>query len=140
MPRITQLSIGLEAAVLIAKGAEDQLSPLRVNEQVLTSKESIALNLISDWLGESFINRTPEEYEAIKAKLPPVKVLGGVVNDALAIIAAAGAAPYEICYFKAGDKHIWYEPFPKRLSDEVVRSALVKAGFRTKQTRKSRKK
>jgi hypothetical protein len=104
----------------------------------LTSKENIALNLISEWLGESFISRTPAEYEATKAKLSPVKVLGGVVNAALAKIADTGA-PYEICYFKAGDNHIWYGPFPKRLSDEVIRSALVKAGFRTKQTRKSRK-
>jgi hypothetical protein len=40
-----------------------------------TSKERIALNLISERLGESFINRTAEEYAAIKAKLPPIKVL-----------------------------------------------------------------
>jgi hypothetical protein len=104
----------------------------------LTSKENVVLNLISGRLGESFINRTPTEYEAIKAKLPPIKVLEGWVNAALAEIAAAGAPPYEICYFKAGDKHIWYERFPKRLSIEVVRSALVKAGFRKKQTRKRR--
>lgn len=104
-----------------------------------TSKENIALNLISAWLGESFVGRTPAEYEAIMAKLPPVKVLGGVVNAALARIAATGAAPYDICYFKAGDRHIWYEPFPERLSDEIVRSALVKAGFRKKQIRKRRK-
>jgi hypothetical protein len=97
-----------------------------------TSKENIVLNLVSDWLGESFIGRTPAEYEAIKAKLPPIKVLEGWVNSALAQIAADGDAPYDICYFKAGDKHIWYEPFPKRLSIEVVRSALVKAGFRKK--------
>jgi hypothetical protein len=103
-----------------------------------TSKEYIALGLISDWLGESFINRTPQEYEEIAAKLPRIKVLGGVVNAALTRIAATGAAPYTICYFKAGDKHIWYEPFPERLSDEIVRSALVKAGFRTKQARKRR--
>jgi hypothetical protein len=106
----------------------------------LTTKEDIALNLISEALGESFINRTPAEYEAIKAKLPPIKVLGGWVNSALGTIAAGGDPPYDICYFKAGDRHIWYEPFPKKLSDEIVRSALVKAGFRTKQTRKMRKK
>ena len=104
-----------------------------------TSKENIALNLISERLGESFINRTPEEYAAIKAKLPPIKVLHGWVNDALKKYAAAGVAPYDISYFKAGDQHIWYEPFPKSLSIEIVRSALVKAGFRKKQTRRRRK-
>lgn len=103
-----------------------------------TSKENIVLNLISDRLGESFINRTPEEYAAIKAKLPPIKVLHGWVNDALKEYAAAGVAPYGISYFKAGDQHIWYESFPKSLSIEIVRSALVKAGFRDKQTRKRR--
>jgi hypothetical protein len=106
----------------------------------LTTKEDIVLNLISEALGESFINRTPAEYEAIRAKLPPTKVLEGWVNSALATIAAGGHPPYDICYFKAGDRHIWYEPFPKRLSIEVVRSALVKAGFRKKQARKRRKK
>lgn len=95
----------------------------------LTTKEDIALNLISEALGESFINRTPAEYEAIKAKLPPTKVLEGWVNSALAKIAAGGDPPYDICYFKAGDRHIWYEPFPKRLSIEVVRSALVRQVF-----------
>ena len=103
-----------------------------------TSKESVALDLISGCLGESFINRTPEEYQAIKEKLPPIKVLHGWVNDELAKIAAAGSAPYQICYFKAGDKHAWYEPYPTSLSIEIVRSALVKAGFRKKQTRRPR--
>ena len=47
-------------------------------------------------------------YEAIKAKLPPIKVLHGWVNDDLNAIAAASSQPYDICYFKAGDHHIWY--------------------------------
>jgi hypothetical protein len=112
------------------------LSPMSKD---LTSKKNICLKLISDWLGESFINRTPEEYEAISARLPRIKVLGDVVNSELARIADAGAAPYKICYFQAGDKHVWYETFPERVSAEVIRSALVKTGFRTKQTRKRRK-
>jgi hypothetical protein len=101
----------------------------------LTTKEEIALTLISYGLGESFVNRTPEEYEAIKAQLPPIKVLHGWVIDGLSWIAASGRAPFEICYFKAGDRGAWYEPFPKTLSIEVVRSALVKSGFRDKQIR-----
>ena len=101
-----------------------------------TSKENIVLDLISNRLGESFINRTPEDYEAIKAKLPPIKVLHGWVNDGLKAIAAAGAAPYKICYFKVGDRHAWYEPYPTNLSIEVVRSALVNSGFREKQIRR----
>jgi hypothetical protein len=104
-----------------------------------TSKENIALDLISKRLGESFINRTPAEYQAIKAKMPPIKVMHGWVNDDLKAIAADGAVPYQICYFRAGDRHAWYEPFPKSLSIEVVRSALVNAGFREKQVRKRKR-
>ena len=98
-----------------------------------TSKENLALDLIFHRLGESRFDRSAEEYAAIMSKLPPIKVLHGWVNDALKECAAAGVAPYDICYFKAGDQHHWYEPFPKNLSIEIVRSALVKAGFREKQ-------
>ena len=103
-----------------------------------TSKENLALNLIFDHRGQSRFNRTAEEYAAIISELPPIKVLHGWVNDALEECAAAGVAPYDISYFKAGDQHIWYEGFPKSLSIEIVRSALVKAGFRKKQTRRRR--
>jgi hypothetical protein len=103
-----------------------------------TSKENIALNLIFYRLGESRFNRSSEEYAAIKFNLPRIKVLHGWVNDALKEIAADGAPPYDICYFKVGDRHHWYEPFPSKLSIEVVRSGLVKSGFRDKQIRKRR--
>ena len=104
-----------------------------------TSKENLVLILISERLGESFINRTQAEYDAISAAMPPIKVMHAWVNEDLAKIAASGVPPYEICYFKAGDKHIWYEDFPTSLSIEVVRSALVKSGFRVKQIRRRRK-
>ena len=48
-----------------------------------TSKENLALDLISERLGEIFIDRTPEEYAAIMAEMPPIKVMHGWVNDAL---------------------------------------------------------
>jgi hypothetical protein len=113
-----------------------QLSVRKSVTELLTSKENIALNLISARLGESFINRTQAEYDAIAAAMPPNKVLHGWVNEALAKIAAAGSAPYEICYFKVGDRHHWYGLYPTSLSIEVIRSAVVRAGFRKKQTRK----
>ena len=104
----------------------------------LTSQENLALNLIFGCLGESRFNRTPEEYEAIISKLPPLKVLHADINDRLKDWAEAGFAPYEICYFRAGDEHIWYESFPKSLSIETCRSALVKSGMRKKRPRRSR--
>jgi hypothetical protein len=45
----------------------------------LTSKENLALDLIFYYVGESRYNRTTEEYEAVAAKLPPIKVLHGYV-------------------------------------------------------------
>jgi hypothetical protein len=96
----------------------------------LTPKENLALDLAMEYLGESRINRTPQEYADIIARLPPVKVLHGYVNDVLRQRAKANYAPYRICYFKPGDRHHWLEEFPQSLSIEVVRSALVKSGFR----------
>jgi hypothetical protein len=95
----------------------------------LTSKQNVALNIFDD-LGESRFNRSSEEYLAIKRRLPPLKRLHGMVNDRLQETAKSGAAPYEICRFMAGDKEIWYQPYPKSLSFETVRSALVNSGMR----------
>jgi len=105
----------------------------------LTSKENIALDLIFHYVGESRINRTSEEYAAIAAKLPPLKVLHGYINDVLASCAEADYTPFEISYFKAGDDHIWYEPFPKSLSMETVRNAEVKSGMRALRPKPSRR-
>ena len=96
----------------------------------LTSKESLALQLIFASMGESTFDRTIDEYIAIAARAPKLAVLHAVVNLALANMARAGYAPYTICYFKAGDKKIWTEPFPTSLSIETVRQAWNKSGMR----------
>jgi len=105
----------------------------------LTSKENIALDLIFHYVGESRFNRTPEEYAAIAAKLPPLKVLHDYINDFLGKCADSGYAPFEISYFRAGDDHIWYEPFPRSLSMETVRNAEVKSGMRALRPKPSRR-
>lgn len=99
--------------------------------------ENIALDIIFDWMGESTINRTLNEYIAIAAKLPKLEALHARVNEILATI--DGNGPYEICRFKAGDKYFKYEPFPKSLSLETVRTALIKSDMREKGPRRSRK-
>ena len=104
-----------------------------------TSKENLALDLILGRLGESRYNRSQEAYAALADMLPPLKVLHGWVNDKLKEFADAGFKPYQICYFKAGDRYPWYDDFPTSLSLETIRNALVKTGFREKQTRKARK-
>ncbi len=104
----------------------------------LTSKENLAIDLILERLGESRINRTREEYAAIIAQIQryPLKVLHGWVNDKLKEYQANDYAPFEICYFKVGDRHHWYEEFPKSLSIETVRSALVEWGVPLRRPRK----
>ena len=96
----------------------------------LTSKENIALDLIFDSFEERRINRTMEEYIAIAARAPKLSALHADINLALQEMAIAGRVPYEICYFKAGDKKRWYEKFPVSVSIEVVRQAWVKSGMR----------
>jgi hypothetical protein len=92
----------------------------------LTSKENIAVNLIYEWLGESRINRTYDEYMEIASRFPKLEACHAYVNQRLREMAQKGIAPYGICYFKAGDRYPWYEDFPTSLSQETVRTALLK--------------
>jgi hypothetical protein len=95
----------------------------------LTSKENIAVNLIYEWLGESRTNRTYDEYMEIASRFPKLAACHAHVNERLREMAEAGFAPYQICYFKAGDRYPWYEDFPTSLSMETVRTALLKMGM-----------
>jgi hypothetical protein len=99
-------------------------------EHIMTSKERLALNLIFGSMGESPFNRTIDEYLAIAARSPKLAVLHADINRVLGNMAAAGCAPYEICYFKAGDTKITGAKFPTSLSVETVRQAWVKSGMR----------
>jgi hypothetical protein len=98
-------------------------------DRFLTSKENIALDLAFEWLGESRVNRTMEEYREIASRIPNLTELRKLVNKRLRQIAKKGEAPYEICYFKGGDYGHWYEKFPTSLSLETVRKAWVKSGM-----------
>ena len=94
--------------------------------QFLTSKENIALNFIFAWLDESRYNRTYDEYMKIAARLPKDAALHAYVNQRLKDWADYGFSPYQICYRKNGDRYHWYVDFPKSLSIETVRTALIK--------------
>jgi hypothetical protein len=96
----------------------------------LTSKENIVVNLIYAWLGESRLSRTYDEYMKIASRFPKVAACHAYVNERLREMAEAGFAPYQICYFKTGDRYLWYEDFPTSLSMETVRTALLKMGAR----------
>jgi hypothetical protein len=97
--------------------------------QFLTSKERIALNIIFARLGESLFNRTTQEYRNIALRLPKLEAMHARVNEVLRRMADAKIVPYEICYFRPGDRAISYVPFPTSLSRETVRRALHKSGM-----------
>ena len=82
----------------------------------LTMQEDIALGLVFERVGEDRYNRTMEDYAAIAAALPPIKVLHGYVNDRLKELAESGKAPLGLCYFQAGDRKPWTAPYPQSLS------------------------
>jgi hypothetical protein len=101
-----------------------------------TSAQNIALNLIFEFLGESRINRTYEEYMQIAAGLPANECLHAYVNQRLREIEVSGNPPYEICHFRAGDRKAWYKPFPTSISLETVRTALLVSGMRESRPRR----
>jgi hypothetical protein len=97
--------------------------------QFLTSKENIALNLIFEWMGESRFNRTMDEYISIASRLPKLEALHAYVNQRLQEMADAGESPYEISYFRPGDRYHRSKEYPTSLSIETVRLALHKSGM-----------
>jgi hypothetical protein len=99
---------------------------LRAMGDFLTSKENIVINLLFEWLGESRFNRKFSEYQAIAARVPKVEALFAYVNQRLGEMANAGYPPYQICYFKPGDRYPWYVNYPTQISRETVRTALKK--------------
>ncbi len=103
-----------------------------------TMQEEIAISLAFEYVGESRYNRSAAEYQAIAAKFPPLKVLHGYINDRLQEIAETGSGPLGLCYFRAGDQRAWIEPYPRSLSLQVVRTALVKSGMRAVRKRRPR--
>ena len=106
--------------------------------QFTTSQENIALDLIFGLLGESRFNRTMDEYMAVASRAPKLEVLHADVNKVLREMADAGYTPFEICYFKIGDRYDWYEKFPTSLSKETIRKAWVKSGMRELQLQHKR--
>jgi hypothetical protein len=107
-----------------------------------TPIQDIALNLTFAVMREKRINRTYDEYMAIAARLPPLKVLTSDINRMLQQLHwcnddSNGALLPELCRFKAGDQRITYEPYPKTISYETVRTALEVAGMREPRWRKA---
>jgi hypothetical protein len=107
--------------------------------QFLTPVQDIAVNLAFAVMGERRINRTFDEYMAIAAKFPPLKVLTFKINQLLQLLhnGSNGAPLPEICRFKAGNQVIEYEAYPRSISYETVRKALAILGMREPRWRKA---
>ena len=97
------------------------------NSKFPTPIQDIALNLIFAAMGEGRINRTYDQYMAIAARLPPLKILTFKVNQLLQQLhecdGCNGFRLPELCRFKAGDQRVVFEPYPKRVSYETVRAS-----------------
>jgi hypothetical protein len=108
--------------------------------QFPTPIQEIALNLTFAVMRERRINRTYDEYMAIAARMPALKVLTFKINLFLQHLNKCSGCNEvqlpELCRFKAGDCRIVYEPYPQRISYETVRAALELAGMRQPKWRK----
>jgi hypothetical protein len=102
-----------------------------------TPIQDIAINLAFAVMGEERNNRTYHEYMAIAARLPPLKVLTFRINQLLQLLHNGSRPLPELCRFKAGDQVIKYEPYPKSISHQTVRSALEIIGMREPRWRKA---
>ena len=97
----------------------------------LTASEDLALQLISEWLGESFRNRTLEDYRAIADKMYKLDALHMYVSKRWAEL-------WDIGYFDKtliltihpSDGHSYYTKYPRSISRETIRTALVRSRWR----------
>jgi hypothetical protein len=105
----------------------------------LTSVERIVLDIIFGIEGESRLNRefddwgTYYKYVYVASRVPKLTAMHADVNRVLAQVKTTARAPFQICYFKAGDRHYRYAEFPTEVSLETVRTAWVKSGMRALQ-------
>jgi hypothetical protein len=97
----------------------------------LTSVENLALSLVFSAVGEEQINRSTADYLAIARRLPPLRILVGLVNDELRQRHKRGEVPLAICRFRGrGERYIRYDPVPTSISIETIRTALNLSGMR----------
>ena len=118
---------------------------MSTNHGFLTSIQNITLSLIFAVMEERRNNRTYDEYMAIAAALPPLKVLTFEVNQLLEQLHRCNDECKElilpkICRFKAGDEwmRITFESYPKKISYETVRGTLMISGMRQPRWSKAR--
>ena len=116
--------------------SKDSRKP-RANGDRFTAFENIAINLVSELIKEELDKKDPLYFEDIVAMIPPLGVLHFQVNKRLRECHVIwGNNPPEFCRFEAGHQRTVYEPYPKQISVETIRKALIVAGLRTPQSRR----
>ena len=97
----------------------------------LTASEELALCLISEWLGQSFHNRTMPDYRTIALKMPKLDALHMHVSKRWAELWDSGYFDNRrILTIHRSDGHDPYREYPRSISRETIRTALVKSGWR----------
>lgn len=96
--------------------------------------EELALDLLFESYGESRYNRTTEEYQYLSSLVRGLKDAHYRVNNGLKELKEPRWS--EVCYFKPGDATPRFAPFPKSVSMETIRNALISSGFREPRRRK----
>jgi hypothetical protein len=100
----------------------------------LSATQNVALNLVFKVMDERRFNRSTAEYLSIAAKLPRLKALLPKVNELLKVMhqkSNDGGVPLPlICRFRAGDERYELEDYPRKISRETLRQALVISGMR----------
>jgi hypothetical protein len=104
----------------------------------LGPSQNLAVSLVFEVMGEERYNRTMEEYEQIKARLPLLKILLHEINEKLAEWHKNGRMLGAICDFNASDLAIHYRPYPRKISMETLRSGLELCGMSDPERRRSR--
>jgi hypothetical protein len=97
----------------------------------IAEDQSFAISLLYRALGVSLSGRG-EEFESIAELIPTsLKRAHGLINDELAKCWRSGELNnVQRCRFKAGHPIVRYESYPKSLSIETVRKALINYGWR----------
>lgn len=93
-----------------------------------TPVQDIIISFIYEWLGESRVNRTMDEYREILSRFPTVEAAHVYVNQRLKEIEKSGAKMWPTYYGRPGRGYI--KPYPTSVSMETVRTAYIVHGVR----------
>jgi hypothetical protein len=95
-----------------------------------TAYQRLVIKVLYEVLGVDPINRTPEEYRQIQARIPKhLKVVHGLINDYLKTHKITDFSCARFCRFDVGHRGVRFESYPTSISRETVRQALIVHGW-----------